>query len=199
MLTLPTNVKVLLVTKNHSVSEILTVLQTYSIFIIGESRWQEAKAKLPLLPSTVEKHFIGHLQRNKATEVVGSFDCIETVDSLTLAKAIELASAAINKTMPVFLQVNISNDPAKYGFSPQELPGVIIACQQYPHIQVTGLMTITAKQPVEQIRQDFHLMKQLQVRFGLAQLSMGMSADWQLAVAEGATIIRLGRALFDDV
>lgn len=186
--------RIMAVTKNVSVERILPILSARSITLIGENRWQEAKAKLPQLPATIEKHFIGHLQTNKVREVTEAFDCIETVDSVRLAKAID----AVGKVLPIMLQVNVSGDPAKYGFHPSELAGVIDQIKRLKHVRLAGLMTITARQSLEQTRQDFKIMKLLQQQFDLEQLSMGMSADWEIAIEEGATIVRLGSALFGE-
>jgi|GEM_PF-91124 thioredoxin len=184
------------VTKNISVERILSILKHYDITLIGENRWQEAKGKLPFLPTNIEKHFIGHLQTNKAKPVVEAFDVIETVDTLNLAQAINQAASELKRIMPVFLQVNISRDSNKYGFLLEQLPHIIPQFEQFQHLQLSGLMTITAKQSPEQTRQDFKTMKQLQIQYKLPELSMGMSDDWSIAVAEGATIVRLGRALY---
>lgn len=184
------------VTKGVPTERILPVLQQRHITLIGESRWQEAQTKLPLLPAGIEKHFIGHLQRNKAAEVVRAFDCIETIDSLPLARAVNQAAIKLNKTMPIFLQANISQDAAKHGFLPNQLATVIEQLEQFQHLELLGLMTITARQSLEQTRTDFRTLKQLQQQCGLPELSMGMSNDWQIAVEEGATIVRLGTALF---
>ncbi len=180
------------VTKTIPIEHVLSVLRDRQIDLIGENRWQEAKTKLPLLPAGIEKHFIGHLQTNKVAEVVEAFDCIETVDSLKLANAIQNT----NKPIDVFLQVNVSRDPAKHGFMPNELETAFRQIRTMKNIQVDGLMTITAKQTKDQTRQDFRMMKQLQMKLGLQELSMGMSGDWEMAVEEGATIVRLGSALF---
>ena len=193
-----TNYRVLAVTKNIPIEHILPVLRGQNINLIGESRWQEAKEKLQLLPTGVEKHFIGHLQTNKVPEVVEHFDYIESVDSLSLAKAVAIAAAKIGKTMPIFLQVNISHDPAKYGFLPEQLQSTVEQIEQFEHLELVGLMAITAKQDKKKTRHDFAEMKKLQIQFGLRELSMGMSDDWQIAVEEGATIVRLGTALFGE-
>lgn len=184
------------VTKTVPLERIVTILQEKNITLIGESRWQEAKEKLPQLPADIEKHFIGHLQTNKAAEVTGAFDCIESVDSVKLAKAINDVANQTKKIMPIFLQVNISRDPAKHGFMPEELTEVIPLIQTLPHVRLDGLMTITARADEDQVRADFRKMKQLQQQFHLTELSMGMSNGWQIAAAEGATIVRLGSALF---
>lgn len=186
------------VTKNVPIERILPVLQERKIDLIGESRWQEAKEKLPLLPKNVETHFIGHLQTNKVTEVVQAFDCIETIDSLKLAGVVDEAGTELNKIIPIFLQINISNDPAKHGFSAEHLVSIIEQVEQFGYLELVGLMAITAKQDEKKTRHDFAEMKKLQIQFGLRELSMGMSDDWQIAVEEGATIVRLGTALFGD-
>lgn len=185
------------VMKQRSVAEILKVLERYHITLVGENRIQEAQQHLPLLPLGVEKHFIGHLQTNKVKTAVALFDCIETIDSLKLAGAVNSAAVELGKRISMFLQVNISNDPAKYGFLPKELVTVIEQLEQFKQLELMGLMTITAQQDPGKTRIDFRRMKALQTQFGMRELSMGMSDDWQIAVEEGATIIRLGRVLFE--
>jgi pyridoxal phosphate enzyme (YggS family) len=188
--------RIMAVTKTIPVERILPILRERGITLVGESRWQEAKTKLPLLPADVEKHFIGHLQTNKAAEVVQAFDCIETVDSVKLAEAISTAAKHSKKIMSIFLQVNISNDPAKHGFTVTTLDGAVSTVRALSHVRLDGLMTITAKQSKAATRSDFRTMKTLQQQFSLPELSMGMSADWKIAEAEGSTIVRLGTALF---
>ncbi len=193
----PRSVTVMAVTKGVSIERIIPVLQKANITLIGESRWQEAKDKLRFLPEHIEKHFIGHLQTNKAKEVVESFDCIESVDGLKLANAINSAAIKQNKIMPIYLQINISADPNKHGILVNDVDATLQHIKLLGHIVVKGLMTITADdQSDEETRADFRRMKQLQLRYGLPELSMGMSNDWQIAVEEGATIVRLGRTLF---
>lgn len=196
---MPGSVTILAVTKGVSIDKIIPVLEKKEITLIGESRWQEAKEKIHLLPKNIEKHFIGHLQTNKAQEVVEHFDCIETVDSVKLAKAINGAAVKKNKIMPIFLQINISNDIHKYGILVSEIDSVVHFITELNHLKLIGLMTITADdQSDEKTRSDFRSMKQLQQKYALPELSMGMSNDWQIAVEEGATIVRLGTCLFRD-
>lgn len=189
--------RVMAVTKGVSIDNILQILKEKNITLIGESRWQEAKEKIHLLPKNVDKHFIGHLQTNKAQEVVEHFDCIESVDSVKLANAINNAAVKLNKIMPIFLQINISNDDNKYGVQVSQIDSVVHSIMELENLKLTGLMTITADdQSDEKTRSDFRAMKQLQQKYTLPELSMGMSKDWQIAVEEEATIVRLGRALF---
>lgn len=192
------SVRIMAATKFHPIDKILPILAEKQIDLIGESRWQEAKEKLPLLPAGIEKHFIGHLQSNKAKEVVEAFDVIESVDSVKIAEALNKAAQTYRKILSVFLQVNISDDPKKFGFKPDELSGVIAAVRNLNSLKLVGLMAITAKQSVEATRADFKKMKALQVQFSLPELSMGMSDDYEIAIEEGATIVRLGTALFGE-
>lgn len=198
ILTIPKHVKVVAVIKNRSVEHIKQMLQTYPISILGANKWQDAVRVIDELPNTLIWHFVGHLQTNKVKYVVPRFSCIESVDSTKLLAAIQVEAAKCAKIQDIFLQVNISNDVAKYGFKPEELNTVLDIAKEYPNISVTGLMTITAKQPLEVTRQHFRAMKKLQELYQLLELSMGMSGDWQIACEEGATIVRIGRALFVD-
>lgn len=197
-ISVPPPVKIMAVTKTVPVERILPVLAANNISLIGESRWQEAKTKLPHLPPGLEKHFIGHLQTNKVKEVVAAFDAIETIDSEKLLQAVAAEAGRQHKHLPIFLQVNISNDPAKYGFTVEQLPHAVQRAQARSNLKLVGLMTITARAAVETVRADYRRMKQLQQQFHLPELSMGMSADWPIAIAAGATIIRLGSALFGE-
>ncbi|MBI2415922.1 MAG: YggS family pyridoxal phosphate-dependent enzyme [Candidatus Kerfeldbacteria bacterium] len=190
------NVRVMAVVKHQSTEQVLAVLQRHQLDLIGESRMQEACARADVWPSTIEQHFIGHLQSNKAALAVRLFDVIESVDSIRLLQAINRAAYTQHHQQKVFLQINISHDARKYGFLPNELTAVMSAVQQLANISVNGLMTITAQQPLEQTKKDFRAMKQLQLHHNLAELSMGMTNDWNTAVAEGATIIRLGQYFF---
>ncbi len=187
------------VTKTVPIEKILPVLAEQKITLIGESRWQEAKDKLPHLPASIEKHFIGHLQSNKAKEVVAAFDAIETIDSERLLLIVATEAHRQGKVMPIFLQVNVSGDPAKFGFSPdRQLAEAISKARTLPSIKLVGLMTITAKESEAAVRADYKFIKQLQQQYELTELSMGMSGDWQIAAEEGATIVRLGQALFGE-
>lgn len=198
MIDVPPHVKIMAVTKTVPVERILPVLAEQHITLIGESRWQEAKEKLPHLPPSIEKHFIGHLQTNKVKEVVAAFDAIESIDSEKILTAVAQAAATQGKQVTIFLQVNVSNDPDKYGFKVEQIEQAVQQARTLSAVQLIGLMTITARESTEAVRQDYRRMKQLQQRWQLPELSMGMSQDWSIAVEEGATIIRLGRALFGD-
>ena len=193
---MPTNYRTMAVTKTVPIERILPVLAEKKITLIGESRWQEAKDKLLELPPGIEKHFIGHLQTNKVKEVVTAFDAIETIDRDKVLLAVALEAQKQGKVLPIFLQVNVSNDPAKFGFQLAELDSAVEKASSLPSIKLVGLMTITAQESETAVRADYKMMKQLQLKYQLVELSMGMSQDWQIAAEEGATIVRLGTALF---
>lgn len=185
------------VTKNRTIPQIKEAIQA-GITCIGENRVQEAAQKLPLLPSSVEKHFIGHLQTNKVKQAVELFDVIESVDSLRLAKKISEEAVLQNKTMTVFLEINIANDPRKYGLTPDQARTLLPQFQTLSNLKISGLMTIVPyfKNP-EQTRPFFKKMKKLQTELNLPELSMGMSNDYHIAIKEGSTIMRLGTVIFE--
>ena len=166
---------------------------------LGENRVQEAGAKQPRLadlPPDVVWHMVGHLQTNKAKTALSLFDIIHSVDSLHLAEAI---SRRALEPVPVFLEVNVASEPTKYGFSPQELPKAAEASARLPNLDLRGLMTIAplvADQ--EEVRPVFRHLREIAHSLGLRELSMGMTDDFEAAVEEGATHLRIGRAIFGE-
>ena len=189
--------KTMAVTKGRSLEEIHKVIKEHEIKIVGENRIQEASEKFPHLKG-IEKHFIGHLQTNKAHSAVELCDVIETVDSAKLAIAIDKEAEKLDKTMPIFIQVNISREPQKRGIPEEELDKLIKTVRELHHLELRGLMTIAENtSDSEKIHAQFSRMKKLTQKHNLPELSMGMSEDYKIAIEEGATIVRLGRALFD--
>jgi pyridoxal phosphate enzyme (YggS family) len=167
----------------------------------GENRVQEAQAKLPLLADLSPRptwHMIGHLQTNKVKTALNLFDIIQSVDSLHLAEAINRRVTTSNRA-PVLLETNIAGDPAKYGFSPEELPAQAEAIRRLPGVDVRGLMTVApmAEDP-DELRPVFRRLRQLAQSLDLPELSMGMTDDFEVALEEGATIVRIGRAVFGE-
>ncbi len=165
----------------------------------GENRVQEAEAKLPALVDVragLTWHMVGHLQTNKVKSALGLFDIIHSVDSLHLAEAI---SRRALRAVPVFLEVTVAGESGKYGFSLDELPTCHEAIAQLPDIDVRGLMTVApiAERP-EDVRPLFRRLRGAARSLDLAQLSMGMSDDFEVAVEEGATHVRIGRAIFGE-
>ena len=169
----------------------------------GENYVQEMRAKQEELPDLAEArwHFIGHLQRNKARQVVGHAAMVETVDSVRLAAELEKRAAAAETTVEVLLQVAVVDEETKSGCEPDELPALIETAEAAPHLEVRGLMTIPPwETDPEDARRYFVALRELRDRLGgealLPELSMGMSGDYDVAIEEGATIVRVGTAIF---
>ncbi len=160
---------------------------------IGENKVQEARDKKPLVASSARWHLIGHLQSNKAKDAVRIFDVIQTVDSVDLAEKLARQADAANKRQEVLLQVNIGREPQKSGAAPEEAASLAKRIAAISSLHLSGLMTIP---PVGDPRTYFREMRAMRDDLGLAELSMGMTDDFETAIEEGATIIRVGRAIF---
>jgi len=171
---------------------------------VGENYVQEARAKRDALGAGGTWHLIGGLQRNKARVAVATFDHVQTVDSSEVARALAEEAARAGRRLPVSLQVNAAADPRKRGLSPDDAPALAEAVLGLPELRLDGLMTIGPQGPAEQTRSCFRLLRELRDDLGkrlgveLPHLCMGMSDDFPVAVEEGATLLRLGRALFGD-
>lgn len=163
----------------------------------GENYVQEAQQRVMELGARAEGaswHFIGHLQTNKVPAALAIFDTIESVDSLKLGQAI---SRRAEKPVRVFLEVNVSGEASKHGFAPNEVGPAVAELSRLPNIDLVGLMTMAPEvSDVEQTRPVFRSLRQLAEANGLSQLSMGMTNDFEVAIEEGATSVRIGRALF---
>lgn len=171
--------------------------------IIGENRVQEYEDKRDdILPC--ETHLTGHLQTNKVKKAVHLFDVIQSIDSLKLIRNIDRRARDIGKVQRVYLQVNIGNEPQKYGFRPDELKNAITEIRSLRNVRVEGLMCIPPFVPPEQTRSYFRKMKALfdemkqenRDNIDIRTLSMGMSSDYRIAIEEGATMVRVGSAIF---
>jgi hypothetical protein len=167
----------------------------------GENRVQEAQAKLPLLADLSPLptwHMVGHLQTNKVKTALSLFDIIQSVDSLHLAETISKRVPS-SVRVPILLEVNVGGDPAKYGFSPEELPAQAEDIRRLPGLEARGLMTVApmAADP-DELRPVFRRLRQLSRSLDLPELSMGMTDDFEVALEEGATIVRIGRAIFGE-
>jgi hypothetical protein len=171
--------------------------------LFGENRVQEAKSKIGLCPGKLRWHMIGHLQSNKCRDAVHFFDLIQSVDSLALAQEIEKWAGKAAKTMPILLEVNVAGEAAKFGFKPEQLLADLAAVNALKRIEIHGLMTMAPWTPeVERVRPVFQRLRELKgqceqiLGAPLPHLSMGMSSDFEVALEEGATMIRVGSALF---
>jgi pyridoxal phosphate enzyme (YggS family) len=173
----------------------------------GENRVQEAQPKIAEFhPQGLRWHMIGHVQSNKAGRVVSSFDCVQSVDSLHLAQLLDRYAAQHKRRLPVLLQVNISGEESKEGMAPTEAPILARQIVAFPHLDVQGLMTIAPLvEDAELVRPVFRGLRELrdQLRDKVPDcswdhLSMGMTDDYCVAIEEGATIVRIGRAIFGE-
>ncbi len=169
----------------------------------GENKVQEAKAKIPLCPGKLRWHFIGHLQSNKVRDAVELFEMIHSVDSLNLAREISKRCELAAKTLPVLLEVNLAGEASKFGYQPEQLLADLKDLNQLPRIEIHGLMTVPPWSPdAENSRIYFRQLRELKLQCEeilgapLPHLSMGMSGDFEVAIEEGATIVRIGTALF---
>jgi len=172
---------------------------------LGENRWQNAKAKWEEIGDTATWHFIGHLQTNKAKDIVGRFAYIHSLDRISLLQELDKKAAQMNVLIQAFVQVNVSGEESKYGLSPDELFSFIAASNQYPNVRIVGLMTMAPHEVIpEHTRPVFkalrHLRDELNARavidYSIDHLSMGMSNDFEIAIEEGSTWVRLGSVLF---
>jgi pyridoxal phosphate enzyme (YggS family) len=165
----------------------------------GENRVQEAEDQIAALgerAGEVTWHFIGHLQTNKASSAAKIFDWIQTVDSVRLAEQLSRRSALRKR---ILLEVNVAQEASKFGFMPSEVSGAVASIAGLPNLDLAGLMTVA---PIvddpEQARPVFRQLRELALANGLRELSMGMTNDFEVAVEEGATMVRLGRAIFGE-
>jgi len=199
-------VKILAATKTRTPEEILEAYEA-GIRLFGENRVQEAREKIPLLKEKMEKaqwHMIGHLQTNKVKYAVNLFDWIETLDRKALAdELVKRAEKAGRERIPVLVEVKLSPEESKHGCPPEELEELLSYALQLPRLEVKGFMTVPPYyEEVELVRPFFMRLREIRDRmeeqFGreFPELSMGMSHDFTVAVEEGATIVRIGTALF---
>jgi PLP dependent protein len=192
----PGEVTLVAVTKTVAAGDIARAFEL-GIRHFGENRVQEAESKIAelshLAPSPVW-HMIGRLQSNKIKRAVELFDVIQSVDSAAQA---EMINRRAHKRLPVFLEVNAGGEKSKAGFSPDEAAEAFPTISRLANLEVRGLMTVApAVDNPEKVRGIFRKMRELRAELGLEQLSMGMSDDFEVAIEEGATMIRIGQALF---
>lgn len=195
------------VTKTVGV-EVARLLPTLGALDLGENRPQELWRKAELLEKPIRWHLIGHLQRNKIERTLPLVHLFHSVDSLRLLTALDGEAAKRQQPLSVLLEVNASREPNKHGFAPEELPGLVPAIAALHQVRVRGLMTMAAfEEDPDQCRPTFvtvrELRDQLRRELGpphqLEQLSMGMTNDFEVAIEEGATLVRIGTALFEGL
>jgi pyridoxal phosphate enzyme (YggS family) len=196
----PAGVTLVAVTKNFP-PEAIREAHAAGVRHFGENRVQEAAAKLPSLADLSPPptwHMVGHLQTNKVKTAIGLFDIIQSVDSLHLAESIS-RRAPHSTRVPVLLEVNVSGEASKQGLAPEALVEAVEAARGLPGIDVRGLMTVApVVEDAETVRPVFRRLRELGETLDLPDLSMGMTDDFEVAVEEGATIVRVGRAIFGE-
>lgn len=198
----PQEVMLLPVSKGQDPAKIKEAAELgYPVF--GENKVQEGKLKKSLCPARLRWHMIGHLQSNKCKDALITFDMIQSVDTLALAEELDKVAEKLAKRMPILLEVNVAGESTKYGFKPEEVLRELEKLNDLKRLEIHGLMTIAPWTPEpEKVRPVFRqlaeLKKECETILGvpLQHLSMGMSGDFEIAIEEGATIVRIGTALF---
>ncbi len=188
----PGSVALLAVSKTKPLEDLLAAYAA-GVRAFGENRVQEAEAKFPHLPAGVARHLIGPLQSNKVNKAARLADVVETVDSEGLAWRLDRAAQQAGRRIAVFLEVKTGDEPTKTGVSPTDAPALADVVRALPALDLRGLMTIP---PPGETRPHFVVLRELARSLGLPELSMGMSDDFEVAIEEGATLVRVGSALF---
>jgi len=199
----PREIKLLAAAKSQSV-ELVQAAIAAGVRIIGENYVQEAESKRQVISDTVEWHMIGHLQRNKVKAALNTFELIQSLDSMALALELDKEGRRNGKTVRTLIEVNLGDEASKSGIGQDEVAELLKRVGDLSHVRVEGFMAVPPfKEKPEEIRPYFRALKDLQVELqrlvpnvSLNQLSMGMTHDYPIAVEEGATIVRIGTALF---
>lgn len=202
----PSDVQLIAVTKYVSL-DVMRVAVQLGLTHIGENRWQDAKPKWEALQPQGTWHFIGHLQTNKVKDIVGKFSYIHALDRLSLAQAIDKVAQQLGIQVHVFIQVNVSGESTKFGLHPQELFSFAADLRSFEHLHIAGLMTMAPHESdAESTRPIFRQLRLLRdqlnqqaiLPYDVQHLSMGMSNDFEIAIEEGATWIRLGSVILSN-
>jgi len=201
----PSSVELLAVSKTFPIEDIREAMEAGQL-LFGENKVQEVLAKVPALPSKLRWHLIGHLQSNKVRKVLPLVDAVHSVDSLDLARDIQRIGGELGLFPKVYLEVNLAAESTKHGFKPDDLrEGALDALYEMDRLHIQGLMCIPPFDPMPEMTRPYfatlrQLRDELEKRGGapLPKLSMGMSHDFEVAIEEGATIVRVGSALFGE-
>jgi pyridoxal phosphate enzyme (YggS family) len=200
----PEEIKLVAVTKTATIEQIKEATSA-GVKIIGENKVQEAKEKYQIMTTDTEWHLIGHLQTNKVKYAIEIFDCIQSVDSIKLTKEIDKRSLQFGKTTNILVEVNVSGEETKYGIKPEEVELFLKEISEFSGIRVRGLMTIAPiEKDKEEVRPYFRKLRELSKEIKskniknvkMDYLSMGMSEDFEIAIEEGANMVRIGRGIF---
>src|SRR5213080_3853822 len=200
----PDKIELVAISKTHDAEKVHAVYEAGQV-LFGESRVQEARAKIPELPSAIRWHFVGHLQKNKIRQALPLFELIHSVDSFALAKEINRIAEEEGLHPRVLLEVNVAGEGSKFGFKPETLRAEMELLLALPRLTIEGLMTIPPlAEEAEASRKFFVQLRDLRDAFEkqfdvtLPHISMGMTNDFPVAVEEGATLVRVGTAIFGE-
>lgn len=192
----PKGARLICVTKEANSSQILDAL-SQGVTELGENRVKDAILKHQAIADKATWHLIGHLQTNKVKDAVRMFALIHSVDSLRLAQYIDKEAKKLGKIQEVLIEVNVSGEKSKFGIFPDGLGRMLDSIKDLSNVKVKGLMAMTPlTDNPQKSRPHFKLLKELRDRYSLKELSMGMTQDYEVAVEEGATMVRVGRAIF---
>jgi len=200
----PEKIEIVAVSKTRTLEEIHAVVAC-GAKIVGENRVQEARDKFVEPTRDFQLHMIGHLQSNKAKQAIELFDVVQSVDSLKIAGELDKEAGKAGRRMEVLIEVNSSGEEQKYGFPPTKVIDAVGEMAEFPNLKLSGLMTvgpltddeIEIRQAFQETRQLFEMTSRAVAGLeGFSVLSMGMTDDFELAIAEGSTMVRIGRALF---
>ena len=200
----PQEIKLVAVTKTTTIEQIKEAISA-GVKIIGENKVQEAKEKYQILTTDIEWHLVGHLQTNKVKYAIEIFDLIHSVDSIKLAKEIDRRSLQFGMMTNVLIEVNVSGEETKYGIKPEEVEPFLKEISEFSRIKVRGLMTIAPiVEDKEEVRPYFRKLRELFEKIKIKNiknirmnyLSMGMTEDFEVAIEEGANMVRIGRGIF---
>jgi pyridoxal phosphate enzyme (YggS family) len=198
------DVELVAITKTHPADKVREAIQAGQT-LFGESRVQEARVKIPELPSNIRWHFVGHLQKNKVRHALPLFEMIHSVDSFPLAEDINRVAQEEGLHPRILLEVNVAGEGSKFGFQPDKIFSEVESLLSLPRLSILGLMCIPPiAEEAEASRKYFVALRELrdslqaQFHVDLAQLSMGMTQDYAVAVEEGATLVRVGTAIFGE-
>ncbi|MEW6527956.1 MAG: YggS family pyridoxal phosphate-dependent enzyme [Spirochaetota bacterium] len=198
----PAEISIIAVSKTFPAQTIQEAIDQ-GITLFGENRVQEAKAKIPQLQGTFSFHLVGHLQSNKAKDAVRLFECIHSIDKLSTAIEVDKEAKKINKIQNILIEVNTSGEPSKFGVEPEKAFELCKGILELHNINCIGFMTVgPLTDNRDRIRESFRTLRVLKeeinnkLNITLKELSMGMSGDFDIAIEEGATMVRIGTAIF---
>ncbi len=198
----PNEIKLVAVSKTVDVSRIVEAIQTGAVSILGENYVQEAEKKIKELGRIAAWHFIGHLQSNKAKFAVQLFDMIHSLDSIPLAEELDRRAEKAGRSMDVLIEVNVSAEVSKFGVEEEKVVKLVTRVEQLAHLSLRGLMTMPPYFDSPEMSRPYYIrLRELRDRLvgqgrKLEDLSMGMSNDFEIAIEEGATFVRVGTAIF---